>query len=221
MLVAQTTRPLQKETDSWRALRQRFGLTRSMGVGQREKEGKEARKREQPGQTGARERRKAAEKRHDRNSRFEREEGKRRRRRRRREEKDKKVTRAGIEPAAPAPSQPTRQTTRPLQKETASWQALRQRFGMTRSLGVGQRKKEGKEARKREQPGRTGAGERRKEAEKRQDRNSISPLYTFKFTWSWLDRSISPCARFTIKNRRETKPSFSKSLKKKSVKVCR
>ena len=34
-----------------------------MGVGQREKEGKEARKREQPGPTGARERRKAAEKR--------------------------------------------------------------------------------------------------------------------------------------------------------------
>ena len=32
-----------------------------MGVGQREKEGKEARKTEPPGRTGARERRKAAE----------------------------------------------------------------------------------------------------------------------------------------------------------------
>ena len=36
-----------------------------MGVGKREKEGKEARKREQPGRTGARERRKAAEKRQE------------------------------------------------------------------------------------------------------------------------------------------------------------
>ena len=77
-----------------------------MGVGQREKEGKEARKREQPGRTGARERRKAAEKRQERrNIGFEREE---RKKRRRREEKEKKVTRAGIEPTAAAPSQPTR-----------------------------------------------------------------------------------------------------------------
>ena len=37
--------------------------------------------------------------------------------------------------------------------------------------GVGQREKEVKEARKREQPGRTGARERRKAAEKRQERS--------------------------------------------------
>ena len=40
-------------------------------------------------------------------------------------------------------------------------------------MGVGQREKEGKEARKREQPGRTGARERKKAAEKRQDRNNF------------------------------------------------
>ena len=38
-------------------------------------------------------------------------------------------------------------------------------------MGVGQRENERKEARKREQPGRIGAGERRKAAEKRQGRN--------------------------------------------------
>ena len=69
MLIAQTTRPLQKKRRRRvELLRQRFGLTRSMGVGQREKEGKEARKREQPGRTGATERRKAAEKRQERNN---------------------------------------------------------------------------------------------------------------------------------------------------------
>ena len=41
MVVTQTTQPVQKEPASWRALRQRFGLTRSMGIGKREKEGKE------------------------------------------------------------------------------------------------------------------------------------------------------------------------------------
>ena len=40
-------------------------------------------------------------------------------------------------------------------------------------MGVGQREREGKEAKKGEQPGRTGARERRKAAEKRQDRNSF------------------------------------------------
>ena len=41
--------------ESASALRPRFRQTRSMGDGKREKEGKEATKREQPGQTGARE----------------------------------------------------------------------------------------------------------------------------------------------------------------------
>ena len=61
-----------------------------------------------------------------------------RKRRRRREEKEKKVTRAGIEPTAAAPSQPTRPDVSrsdhsAASKETASWRALRQRFGLTRS----------------------------------------------------------------------------------------
>ena len=77
-----------------------------------------------------------------------------------------------MEPTAAAPSQPTRldvsRSDHPAaSKETAPCRALRQRFGLTRSMGVGQREKEGKEARKREQPGRTGARERRKAAEKR------------------------------------------------------
>ena len=40
-------------------------------------------------------------------------------------------------------------------------------------MGVGQREKEGEEARKREQPGRTDAREKKKAAEKRQDRNNF------------------------------------------------
>ena len=104
--------------------------------------------------------------------------GREERKRRRREDKEKKVTRAGIKPTAAAPSQLARQDVSRSDhsagsKESASWRALRQQFGLTRSMGVGQREKEGKEARKREQPGRTGAGERRKAAEKRQDRNSF------------------------------------------------
>ena len=62
------------------------------------------------------------------------------RKRRRREEKEKKVTRAGIEPTAAAPSQPTRLDVSrsdhsAASKETASCRALRQRFGLTRSMG--------------------------------------------------------------------------------------
>ena len=61
------------------------------------------------------------------------------------------MTRAGIEPTAAAPCQPTRldgsrSDHSAASKETASWRALRQRFGLTRSMGVGQREKEGKEA---------------------------------------------------------------------------
>ena len=81
---------------------------------------------------------------------FEREE----RKRRRREEKEKKVTRAGIEPTAAAPSQPARLDVSRSDhsagsKESASLRAVhvRTRFGLTRSTGVGQREKEGKEAR--------------------------------------------------------------------------
>ena len=72
-----------------------------------------------------------------------------RKRRRRREEKEKKVARAGIEPTAAAPSQPTRLDVSrsdhsAASKETASWRALRQRFGLTRSMGLVRGRKKGK-----------------------------------------------------------------------------
>ena len=95
-----------------------------MGGGQREKEGKEARKREQPGRTGARERRKAAEKRQERIScrqekyGFERGE-KEKKKRREREESDKSGDRAyggSAQPAHP-PKMSVAQTTRPLRKK--------------------------------------------------------------------------------------------------------
>ena len=82
------------------------------------------------------------------------------------------MTRAGIKPAAAAPSQPTR-----LDVSRSDHSAASKRNGFVTSFkatvrtdtvdGVGQREKEGKEARKREQPGQTGARERRKAAEKR------------------------------------------------------
>ena len=83
-----------------------------MGVGQREKEGKEARKREssqdEPALEKGQRQLKSAKIEimlcREEKYRFEREE----RKRRRREEKEQKVTRAGIEPTAAAPSQPTR-----------------------------------------------------------------------------------------------------------------
>ena len=90
---------------------------------------------------------------------------------RRREEKEKKVARAGIEPTAAAPSQPTRLDVSrsdhsAASKETASWRALRQWFGLTRSTPGGWSEGERRERseKEREQPGRTGARERRKAA---------------------------------------------------------
>ena len=47
MLVAQTTQPVLKESASWRALRQRFGLTRLIGLVRGRKKGKK-RERDEP-----------------------------------------------------------------------------------------------------------------------------------------------------------------------------
>ena len=70
---------------------------------------------------------------------FEREE---RKRRRRCERKRKKMVRVGIQPTAAAPSQPARQDVSCSDhsggsKESASWRALKQRFGLTQSMGYG------------------------------------------------------------------------------------
>ena len=76
------------------------------------------------------------------------------------------MEKAGLDPATAAPSKPdrldgSRSDHSAGSKELASWRALRQRFGLTQSTGVGKREKEGKETSVREQPGRTGArGER-------------------------------------------------------------
>ena len=76
------------------------------------------------------------------------------------------MEKAGIDPAAAAPSQPDRlEVSRSDHlggsKESASRRALRQRFGLTRSTGVGMREKGGKETSVREQPGQTGARDER------------------------------------------------------------
>ena len=71
--------------------------------------------------------------------------------RRRRTGREKKVIRARFETTATAPSHPARQDVSRSDhsagsKESASWWSLRQRFGLTRSVGVGKgRKKEKKE----------------------------------------------------------------------------
>ena len=60
------------------------------------------------------------------------------------------MTRAGIEPTAAAPSQPTRLDVSRSDHSAASKETASFGLTVTRSMGVGQREKEGKEKRERE-----------------------------------------------------------------------